>query len=278
MHKPDVCDMNDLKVGLIGCGNMGGAILKGMLAKGIVSAENVRICDKDISKAKKMAVETGAVHALLDELVLNSDHIIIAVKPQDAEELFGGISKYLKAQTVISIMAGKTIGVLGKLASTDVPIARAMPNMAATLGYSITGIAFNRSVKDKDVINRIFSSIGDVVEVEEGELDAVTAVSGSGPAYFFYIAKAMIDAGVKIGLKKDISEKLVRDTLMGAALIVKHSPGKSIDEMIRTVASKGGTTEAAISVFDRQEHAKVSDHIAMGLQAAEKRSKELSKG
>jgi pyrroline-5-carboxylate reductase len=267
-----------IRIGIVGCGNMGGAIVKGMIAKKITTPNNICIYDKDGAKAETLSKETGCRFEPLADLISGSNFLLLAVKPQNAQELFAAISKGLKKHTLISIMAGLTIAAITKLAEKDLPVARSMPNMAAKLGHSVTAVTFNGLVKDKKTINDILGSIGAVVEVEESQMDAVTAVSGSGPAYFFYLARAMKEAGIRIGLTSEVSEKLVRDTFLGSALVAKDLSAKTLDEMIQMVASKGGTTEAALTVFDNAEHAKVSEHIAMGLVAAEKRAKELSKG
>ncbi|MFH1837413.1 MAG: pyrroline-5-carboxylate reductase, partial [Candidatus Omnitrophota bacterium] len=230
-----------MKVGIIGCGNMGSAIACGLIDKNILSAEEVLLSDKDREKVKKVTEITGSEGILSEELIKRCEIILLAVKPQDSVLLLEEIKKDIKDQVVISIMAGVKISDITNVIGREVPIVRAMPNMAAFIGQSVTGICFSAAVKDKDKIKKLFESIGDVVEVEEPQMDAVTALSGSGPAYLFYLAKAMINAGTEMGMDKDKSEKLVIDTLAGAANLLKNM-GVSPEELIKKVASKGGTT------------------------------------
>ncbi|MDP2929634.1 MAG: pyrroline-5-carboxylate reductase dimerization domain-containing protein, partial [Candidatus Omnitrophota bacterium] len=157
----------------------------------------------------------------------------------------------------------------------DVPVIRAMPNMAAIIGESISSISPGSSVTSDDMklAKEIFMTIGDVVEIDEKSIDGVTAISGSGPAYFFYMIEALIDAGSAAGLERDVAKRLVLKTALGSAKlleILKEDPSA----MRAKVTSKGGTTQAAMDVF---EDRKFKDIIKDAVKAAIARSKELSK-
>ncbi|MGB3057705.1 MAG: pyrroline-5-carboxylate reductase [Candidatus Omnitrophota bacterium] len=263
-----------MRIGIIGCGNMGGAIARGVVNKGIVEAGSVLLNDKEENKAVSLAKETGSRVESLGSVVRSSDILIIAVKPQDSDVLLQEIAADIDKQTVVSIMAGVRIDrIAGKLGK-EAPIARAMPNMAALVNESITCISFNLLVERKEKVKAVFSGIGKVLEVEEGALDAVTALSGSGPAYLFYLADAMMSAGEKNGLGREAVKELVTQTLYGAAILLGRSQS-SPGELIEKVASKGGTTEAALSVFNEKNLKAI---IERAVDSARKRSEELSKG
>jgi len=263
--------MKGLTVGVIGCGNMGSAIVEGMVSKNIAPASAILLNDKDIQRSAALAKKTGAVQEELRSLAARSQVLILAVKPQDAEGLLKQISGDIKRQTIISVMAGVRIKTIEKTGE-GVPVARAMPNMAAFAQEGMTCVAFNGAVKDKETVKSIFQGVGQVMEVREKMLDAVTALSGSGPAYFFYLAEAMISAGEKMGLDKNVAIRLVEQTLYGAAALLRKEKAVPAD-LIRKVASKGGTTEAALSVFDDKGMKAIIEEAILN---AEKRSRELS--
>ncbi|MCK5450546.1 MAG: pyrroline-5-carboxylate reductase [Candidatus Omnitrophica bacterium] len=259
-------------LGVIGCGNMGGAIVRGLILKGIILPETILLNDKEPEKSAKLSKETGCGTMDLAGIIAVSDKIVLAVKPQDSNALFEIIGSGLIDQTVISIMAGVKIKTIKKKVGKDVSVVRAMPNLGALIYESMTGIAFGDKEHDREGVKKIFSGIGDVVEVDEASMDAVTAVSGSGPAYFFYLARSMIRAALDMGLDKDIAERLVRKTLFGASKFLVENPDDT-DELIKKVASKGGTTEAALDVFDAKNLEKV---IVNAIVRAKERSRELS--
>jgi len=266
--------VRDIKLGIIGCGNMGSAIVEGIIAKGILPSGAISLNDKDIEKAAHLESKTGAVRGDILEVVRTSDYLIVAVKPQDFEDLFKKISSDIKKQTVISLMAGVKMSALIERIGRSVPAARAMPNMAAFIGESITCISFNSSVKNKDEIKDIFSGIGKVLEMEESLMDTVTAVSGSGPAYLFYLAEAMIEAAIDMGLDKKTARDLVAETLYGSSMLLRKEAGAA-SELIKKVASKGGTTESALKVFDEEA---LKSIIKRAMLRAKERSEELSRG
>jgi len=207
-----------------------------------------------------------------------ADVIIMAVKPQDfdsvlRQEVCCGIST---EKLLISIAAGITTKYIEKTVGSDMPVVRAMPNMGALVGESITSISKGSSATsyDMDTAREIFSSIGDVVEVDEKLVDAVTAISGSGPAYFFYLIEALIEAAVELGLEPEAAKRLVVKTAVGSARLLetlKEDP----ENLREKVTSKGGTTEAALKIFEKKAVKRI---IKDAVKAAHRRSKELSKG
>lgn len=266
--------MSEISIGIIGCGNMGGAIARGIIAKDILPAGNIFLYDKDIEKASDLAGETMCQQGDLSQMVRGCDYLVIAVKPQDFDSLAEKIAPDLVDQTIISIMAGmKTSDITSKLGK-EVPVVRAMPNMGAAIAESITCVTSNEKAKVDEGIKSIFAGIGKVLEVDESFMDAVTAVSGSGPAYLFYLAEAMMEAGKDLGFGEVAIRELVVQTLYGAAVLLRGAK-ESPDELIKKVASKGGTTEAALTVFDESG---MKDIIKNAIDGAKQRSSELSGG
>ena len=265
------------KVGIIGCGNMGEALL-GRLANVIEKSTSIMVSEFD---AKRRDYLQGKYKMIIEidnnELVKFSDVIIIAVKPKDFESLLkneiccGVSSKKL----VISIAAGITTKYIERVIGKDVPVIRAMPNMGALIGHSVSSLSAGSSVKkeDMELAKEIFSLIGDVVEVEEKLVDAVTAVSGSGPAYFFYFIEALYEVAEELELPPDVAKKLVLKTALGSVKLLqdlKEEPAA----LRKRVTSKGGTTEAAFKVLERK---KVKDIIKAAVKDACKHSKKLSR-
>jgi len=266
--------MKDIKTGIIGCGNMGGAIARGMAGGGSFSPDSVLLFDKDEERMVSLAAETGCVKSGLRELVSASDILIIAVKPQDfkalAEEMRGDIGE----ATVVSVMAGVRISAVTGMIGSDLPAARAMPNMAAAVGEAVTCLSFNDKALLRGEIKDIFKSIGAVLEIEEKHMDAVTAISGSGPAYLFHLAEAMLEAALDSGIEEKAAVKLVEQTLYGSSLLLRSSE-EGPAELIQKVASKGGTTEAAMLVFEEKL---MKEIVKDAIREAERRSKQLSGG
>lgn len=266
--------MKDIALGIIGCGHMGSAIAKGIRDKGILPAEKVFLYDVDGGRAESLAGETGFQEGELSQMVRGCDSLLVAVKPQDFDSLAKEIKTDVLSQTIISIMAGVRIERIIEKIGKDIPVVRAMPNMAACVEEAVTCISFNALVKDKAEESEIFTGIGKVLEIEEDLMDAVTAISGSGPAYLFYLAEAMIEAAQEAGMGEESAKELVLQTLYGSSLFLKDS-GESPASLIKKVASKGGTTEAALNVFEEKDFKGI---IKKAVEKARDRSSELSEG
>lgn len=266
------------KIGIIGCGNMGEALLGRLSA---IMEKSVSLMVSEMDAARRDYIRSK--HRIIVEVDNNAvvkfaDVIIIAVKPKEFEgvlknEICCGVSS---KKLLISIAAGITTGYIEKIVGKDVPVVRVMPNMAALVGEAISSIAGGSSATaaDMKLAGEIFSLIGDVVEVDEKLLDAVTAISGSGPAYFFYLIESLIEAAKGLGLDETVARKLVLKTALGSSKLleaVKTGPS----ELIKSVASKGGTTEAALKIFESR---KFKDIIREAVRGAYDRSREISKG
>lgn len=270
--------MIEARVGLIGCGNMGDAIAKAMRTRQLVAQDAFYVYDIDTIKAQYVRATYGAIAASSNGEVFKScDVIILAVKPQDIEDVLKLVWHTADAsKLLISIAAGKAIPFLSNMLREGVRIIRAMPNMPAVIGCGMTAIAYGDMVTDddKDIARRIFAALGEVLEVEEDLMDAVTAISGSGPAYYFYLTQMLYEAAVEFGMEKDKARLLAIQTAFGSAQAMKE--GVSDCVMLRgKVTSKGGTTEAAFKVFERSG---LGDILKRGIKAAAERSKEISGG
>lgn len=266
--------MSNIKIGIIGCGNMGGALARAMVRKGVAEKKSILLNDKDIRKAACLAKELGAPQKDLWSLLKASDIIIVAVKPQDFNALGVLVRDYADSKTIVSIMAGKSLKDMREAIGKGASLVRTMPNMPAMIGEGVTCLAYKGNVKHLRKVKEIFESVGKVMVVNESYLDAVTAVSGSGPAYLFYLADAMIAAAKAAGLGEKAATELVLHTLHGASALLKHS-GEDPGDLMRRVTSKKGTTEAALSIFDKHGF-KLT--VKKAILKAKKRSQELSAG
>ena len=212
----------------------------------------------------------------ISELARISGVIIVAVKPQDIDEVLSELSRVLtKDKVVISIAAGITTAFIERSLKGKPRVIRTMPNMPALIGQGITAVAKGRFARPGDaaLACRIFGHLGETVVVKETLLDAVTAVSGSGPAYVFLFIECLIKAAVSLGLKKDLAADLIKATFAGSVnLLLKENIDPAA--LRAKVTSKGGTTHAALKVFmDR----KIDEIIEQALKAAKKRAKALSR-
>ncbi|MDD5645069.1 MAG: pyrroline-5-carboxylate reductase [bacterium] len=259
-----------MKIGIIGTGNMGQAIISRL------KSASLTVFDKDISKAERVAKKFDAVlHTRRNAKLEKTEVIIICVKPREIKNVLEFLSRMdLKKKTLISIAAGIKTRDLEKAVGA-VAVIRAMPNTPALLGLGMTAVCAGKYAGKEDLKKAVavFSKIGDCVLVKEKDMDAVTAVSGSGPAYVFLFAEELIKAGVKAGLSSETSARLVGKTFMGAAGMMQGSVAE-LPELRATVTSKGGTTEKAVKVLQKENFGKI---IAKAVLAAKKRSAELSK-
>lgn len=267
-----------MKIAIVGCGNMGMAFAKSFLQYNLVKKENLLLIEKSADRAKALRTEkTGVVVETIGEHLSHCDLLILAVKPQDFASVAEALRAVIKpAQLVLSIMAGIPIIKIQERLNHPLVI-RAMPNTPAMLGMGITGfssakeVSFSQLLKVENLINATGRS---VFLEDESMLDAVTALSGSGPAYFYYLVKAMIEAGQKMGFEESMATQLVKQTMLGSFHLINNAD-QSLDELITAVASKGGTTEAALRQFETGDLALT---LQNGILAAQQRAKELSEG
>ena len=259
---------------LIGCGKMGSALLSGWLAKTVLSAKAVTVVEPDADVRRHFSQQgiycVGAISDLDPEA--HYDYIVLAVKPQSMDNVLPLLSG--RQSTFISIAAGKTIAYYENYLGPEAAIVRAMPNTPALIGKGMTVYCRNRHIPSgkMDEVKQLFAVIGDIHESDEAQMDAVTALSGSGPAYVFLFAEAMAEAGVQLGLDQATALKLALTTLHGSAHLADKSE-LSLDTLRRNVTSPGGTTEAALKVMSERQLVAI---FADALAAAARRGKELA--
>jgi pyrroline-5-carboxylate reductase len=264
-----------MKIAFIGGGNMGEAILASLLEKKLCKPADISVSDIAEPRRDYLKKRYGVTVTDKNKNAVTGRHVIIlAVKPQQMTEALAAIKGSLKpSQLILSIAAGVTINTISKGLAQH-KIVRSMPNTPAQLGLGMTGWTATKAVDafQKEMACQILGAMGKEIYFEdEACLDMVTAVSGSGPAYFYLFAEALIDAAVEIGLTRLDAEILVKQTMLGAAQLVNISD-KAPGELRRNVTSKGGTTEQAIKVFEERGLAQIT---AEAVKAACHRAKEL---
>ncbi|MCX5716681.1 MAG: pyrroline-5-carboxylate reductase, partial [Candidatus Omnitrophica bacterium] len=231
------------KIGISGCGNMGSAIVHKIVGLGIIS-----VFDTNKGKLKTVtSIDKKSIKSASDnkKLARSVDVLILAVKPKDITVVLDDIRDELPPRTLlISIAAGVTTKFIEKQLGKKIAIIRVMPNMPALIGAGISAICKGTFAVKKDIAEAkaLFLKLGQVVEVKEDLMDAVTAISGSGPAYFFYLTEVLTTAGIGLGLDKETAHKLAVETAFGSAKLLKET-GEKAGALRARVTSKGGTTE-----------------------------------
>ncbi len=270
--------MQNLNIVFIGGGNMGQALVTGLLNSGW-NADNISIVDNDQAIINKLGKKFSQCHVYTQsEAALNlADVVVLAVKPQVMQIACQQIAAQcqIKRPLIISIAAGILISSIDEWLGGELPIIRCMPNTPALVQAGVTGLFANTEVSDdqRELGYEVLSSVGTVLWIEnESLLDAVTALSGSGPAYFFYLIEAMIEAGQSLGLSEAQTRELTVATAMGAAKLISTSK-QSAHNLRLAVTSKGGTTEAAINTLQQHDMKKV---IESAIKNAALRSQQLS--
>jgi pyrroline-5-carboxylate reductase len=266
-----------MQILIIGGGNMGSTYAQSFVRSHITSKQNMMILEKSPEKAIELATkDIGTVFGKPDDCIPAADLIILAVKPQDAPNLFSLIRPFVNAQQVVlSIMAGMTIESIS-LGLGLKKIVRAMPNLPAQIGMGMTTFTATDDVTRLELVmvQNLLNTSGKTLYVEnERAIDATTAISGSGPAYVYYFMRAMMQAAREMGFSESQSELLVNQTFSGALDLYSKS-NLSCEEWISRVASKGGTTEAALLSFNENE---LNQSIIDGATAAFNRAVELGK-
>lgn len=266
-----------MKITVLGVGKMGLSFSKSFLKYELIKPENLQLIIRNETKKTKISEEFpySKIDSFSNVKTVDSDLLIIAVKPQDFSFVAENLPFKISGNSmVLSIMAGIPIENIQKNLNHQF-VVRAMPNLPTLLGMGITGytaaegISFNQLIQ----IERLMNSTGRSVYLDDEKLlDGVTALSGSGPAYFYYIVDAMIKAGTDMGIDENLSKLFVKQTMLGAYHLINNSE-KSLEELIKDVASKGGTTEAALQSFNEDD---LKNILKKGILKAESRAKELN--
>jgi pyrroline-5-carboxylate reductase len=264
-----------MRIAILGTGKIGESLLAGLRSSDwadiVASSRRQERADE---LHERHGVETTTSNG---EAIRGADVVVLAVKPQDIETLLGEIGHLLTAeQTVLSIAAAIPTAAIERHVAGDVPVVRAMPNAPATVHEGIAGMCPGRHASQEHLerAGTVLRAVGDVVVVPEEHMDAVTAVSGSGPAYYALLAEAMIEAGILLGLSREVSTKLVVQTMLGSAKLLRDENVHPV-ELREAVTSPGGTTIRAIREL---EQAGVRAAFLNAINAAMERSKELARG
>ncbi len=256
------------KVGFVGCGNMAKAIINGILDSGILKADEMLVSTPSISESYREIAFTNNN----SEVLSSCEYVVLAVKPQIFKAIAGDF-KANKCKCAISIMAGISSDAIYEICNRC-EVIRIMPNTPCSIGEGVSAITSKNACQEsKNFVESIFKTISKTVYVDEKYFDAVTSVSGSGPAYVYYFIKSMIDGGLNGGLSYEQSKELTLSTVIGAAKMVAASD-EDIQSLIQKVCSKGGTTIQAIDSFSADG---VDKSIIQGIDKCRKRSEELSK-
>lgn len=263
-------------IAFIGVGNMGTALIDGLLRSKSVTPDQIIVTDAVVEKADSFAKTRGVLgHGDNAAAADAADVIVLAVKPQQMGEVLAGFKSVVTgAKLIVSIAAGVTTARIERGLGGRTRVVRVMPNTPALVGAGAAALAKGAYATDDDLTTAetILGAVGISVRIEEKFIDAVTALSGSGPAYVFYVTEAMIKAGVAAGLDAAVAKRLAIQTVYGAGKLLVES-GEEPEALRRNVTSPGGTTEAALNMMRERQLVEI---FAEAIKAAQKRSQELS--
>jgi pyrroline-5-carboxylate reductase len=262
-------------IAFIGAGNMAGALIRGLVDTSTCEADRILAADPDAARLDALRSTLG-VRTTSDnaEALQRADIVILATKPQVFQELLPQIAEKLRPESlVISIAAGVSNSILEAALPRGTRVVRTMPNTPALVGAGATAISGGREASEEDlaIAERLFQSVGLTVRVPEAQMDAVTGLSGSGPAYVFAMIEALRDAGAREGLEQEVALKLATQTVFGAAKLLREQQ-ESPEVLRERVTSPGGTTRAGLDALDAAGFAEI---MAGAVRAATRRSVEL---
>jgi len=270
--------METERIGLIGCGEMGSALARGIVTKGGIKPSAVYVYDLNKEREALLATELQSIAAeSLEMIAQQCRFLFIAVKPQDAGSLLDSIKSLVRPdQIIISIAAGITVSFIEKYLPEGTKVIRLMPNTPCLIGEGVVVISTGTTVTDDErkEVEKLLKPLGLIIRFPETLMDAATGLSGTGPAYVYLFIETMIDAGVSIGIRRDVASKLVVQNVIGAAKMLErdtHHPA----EMRNIVTSPAGTTSSAMLVL---EESGFRSCLIKAVIAATKRSKELLRG
>jgi pyrroline-5-carboxylate reductase len=268
--------LQTLRVGFLGAGSIAEAMLTGICKKNLLSAEQIYVTNREDDSRLHALQSRFGVQTMRDTaaLVNRCDTLILAMKPKDAEEACTALRGLVRPEhLIISVIAGVSTELINSWLGVDCPIIRTMPNTSSAIGLSATGIATGRHAGDHHlhIATLLFTSIGTVYTVPEAELDIITGLSGSGPAYVYYLVEAMENAGAKAGLAPQIARQLTVQTLLGAAQMLLHTREEPA-VLRKKVTSPGGTTQAGLEVLESYQFQQA---ITSAILRAAERAREL---
>jgi len=265
-----------VRIAFLGGGNMASALIGGLIAKG-ADARSISVIEMSPAAREKLGARYPVhLSTAPDAALQGAEVLVLAVKPQDMKAALASVSGFSKEKLIVSVAAGITLKTLARWLDGHRKIVRCMPNTPALIGAGITGLYASPEVgkNEKEKAETILRAVGEVVWMpEERLLDPVTAVSASGPAYVFWFIEQLAASAEKLGIPKDAALKMAKQTVLGSALLASQS-AESPETLRKNVTSKGGTTEAALKVFDE---AKLAEHFARAIAAASKRGEEMGR-
>ncbi len=266
------------KVAFLGGGKMGEALVSGLIRSGGRTAEEIMLTARRDERARELAERYGVVTSLSNsDAVAWAGTLVLTVKPQDMETLLGQIAASVRAdQTVITFAAGIRTSFVEKHLADGVPVVRVMSNVAVLVDEAMSVVSAGAHADEQHLVvaEELLGYVGKVIRLKEVHQDAITATSGSGPAYFFLLAEAMIEACILLGLSRDVATELIIQTMLGSAKMLRDT-GKHPVELREMVTSPGGTTIAAIRIL---EETGVRAAFLNAIDAARHRSAELARG
>ena len=265
------------RLGFIGSGNMGTALVKGLIESGLYQSDQLLASDNDKEKLGKISGQFGLRgYSSNKDLVRECTIIVLAVKPQTIREVLEGIRDEIRDEhLIISIAAGIPLKMIHSIIGRDIPLIRVMPNTPALIQKGVSALAPGDQATSghMEIARGILDAVGETVIVKEEMMDAVTALSGSGPGYIFKIMESFVDAGEKLGFDRETAIRLVLGTTLGASYLANESE-KSLSQLREMVTSPGGTTAAGLAVFERKG---LEGVIREAVEAARDRGVELGK-
>ncbi len=262
------------KIAFIGAGNMASAIANGIISSKLIKAENIFLYDKNQNQYEKFPSECKIAKDI-SGICNSSDYIFLSVKPQNIKDVLSEIKLTdIENKVFISICAGITIESIEKVIGKH-KIIRTMPNTPMLLGLGVTALCKNElvSCEEFDFVTSLFSSSGDTIELKENEINAITAVTSSSPAYVYTFIKGMLEGAGALGLNYDNMLDVICKTIIGSVNMVLTKE-RSVDELIKMVKSPNGTTERALNVFDENNFTKIIENAMI---ACSNRAEELAK-
>lgn len=263
---------------------MAEALVRGLLHQGLTEPNRIGMMNRqNAGRMRELSDRYGIEGALTDAaketMLREADIVFLAMKPKDAAEAIERVGEWLHSgQLIVSLIAGMTIDTLESLLGKPMPIARTMPNTSSTIGLGATGVSFSASVSESQraLADTMFRAVGLTAIVDEPMLEVVTGLSGSGPAYIYYLMEAMIAAGCKLGLSDEAARELTIQTVLGAANMVKAT-GEDPAELRRKVTSPNGSTQAAIEKLDAYRFSEaIHEAIARSAERAAEMGAEIA--
>ncbi|WP_312113709.1 pyrroline-5-carboxylate reductase [Brevibacillus reuszeri] len=264
------------RIGFLGAGSIVEAMLSGILKKGLLSPDRLLVSNRNNRERLKELADSYGVQYTQDKLEVgrSSDILILAIKPKDAQEALRELRGVVHTgQLVISVVAGVSTTLIGEWLGVNCPIVRTMPNTSSAVGLSATGLAANPFVTEEQLQQAtcLFEAIGTVYTVAEEELDIITGLSGSGPAYIYYLVEAMMAAGATAGLDREMARQLTLQTVIGAAqMLLETRADPAI--LRKQVTSPGGTTQAGLEVLEAYQF---QQGVTAAILRASERSREM---